>query len=71
MGYNARGADDETYKGVDVGGGGTETYVLSFLWVLKLVTCPVDGCLARTNNPGRLRENFMYQNWKFKAAIIK
>ena len=39
---------------VDISGGGTETYVMYFMQVLKLVSCPVDGCLARENNPGRL-----------------
>ena len=30
--------------GVDVSGGGLETYVVSFPRVLNSVTCPVDGC---------------------------
>ena len=33
--------------GVDVGVGRNETYVVSFPRVLKLVACPIDGCLER------------------------
>ena len=58
-------------RGVDVGGGGEETYVVFFPQVLKLVACPEDGFLERANNSGRLRENFMYQNWKSNVVIIQ
>ena len=34
-------------KGVDVRGGGAETYVVSFSWILKSVEYPVEG------NPGK------------------
>ena len=58
-------------RGVDVGGGGLETYVVSFLRILKLVECLVEGCLVKTNNPGRLRDHFMYQHWKSKVVILQ
>ena len=55
----------------DVGGGSSETYVVSLLRILKSVECPVEGCSSRANNPGRLREHFMYCHWKAKVAIVK
>ena len=58
-------------RGVDVNGGGPDTYVVSFLWVLELVAYLVDGCPERVNNPGRLREHFMYLHWKSKVVIIQ
>ena len=56
---------------VDVGGGGLEKYVVSFPQVLKLVVFPIDRSLASANNPGRLREQFMYRHWKAKVEIIQ
>ena len=56
--------------GVDVGGGVTETYVVSFPRVLKSVACLVDGCPERAHNPDRLRDNFMYPHWKAKVVIL-
>ena len=56
---------------VDVEEGGKETYMVFFPQVLKLVACPEDGFLERANNSGRLRENFMYQNWKSNVVIIQ
>ena len=47
-------------RGVDVGGGGPETYKVLFPRILRLVGCPLEGCLARANTPGRLRENIIY-----------
>ena len=44
-------------RGVDVGGGGLEVYN-----ILKLVECPVDGCLAKEKTLGRLREHFMFRH---------
>ena len=44
--------------------------MVSFLWILKLAGCPVEVFPVRANNPGRLRENFMYQHWKLKVAIV-
>ena len=58
-------------RGVDVRGGGSETYVVSLLQILKSVECPVEGCPARANNPGRLRYHFMYRHCKAKVAIIQ
>ena len=52
-----------TEQGVDIGGGVPETYVVSFLWVLKLVDFPVDECPERVKNQGRLREHFIYRHW--------
>ena len=50
--------------GVDVGGGGPETYRVYFLQVLMLVAFLVYRCPTRENNPGRLQKHFMYQHWK-------
>ena len=58
-------------RGAYVGGVGLETYKVSFPRILKLVECPVVGCLERAKPPGRLREHFMYLHWKSKVAIIK
>ena len=58
-------------RGVEVGGGGPETYVVSFPQALKSVACPVDGCPERAHNPVRLRENFMYWHWKAKISILQ
>ena len=57
-------------QGVDFGGGGQETYVLSFQRVLKSVTGPINRFLARVNIPGILREKFIYWHWKLKVEII-
>ena len=35
---------------VEVGGGGPETYKVSFPRILKLVECPMEGCPARGKN---------------------
>ena len=56
---------------VDVGGGGPETYVVSFLWLLKSVAFPVDGCSEKTNNLGRLRKHLMCWHWKAKVVITQ
>ena len=48
-------------RGVDIGRRGTETYVMSFLRILKSVECLVEGCPEREKNPRRLRKHFMYQ----------
>ena len=34
-------------RGVDISGGGTDTYVVSFFRELNSVVCPVYECLAR------------------------
>ena len=57
--------------GVDVGGGGAETYVLSLTCVLTLVKLLVEGCTARVHNPGSLRKHFMYRHRKYKIAILQ
>ena len=58
-------------RGVEFGGGGPETYKVSFPRILKSLECPVEGCPARGNTPGSLRGHFMYQHCKLKVAIIK
>ena len=50
-----------------LGVGGPETYAVSFMWILKLVNFLVEGCLARVNNPGRIRDHFMYLHWNSKV----
>ena len=47
-------------RGLVIGGGDLDTYKVLFLWILKSVGCPVEGCPERENTPGRLRENFIY-----------
>ena len=39
--------------------------------VLKLVVRLLYGCPERDNNPGRIRENFMYRHWKLKVVILQ
>ena len=33
--------------------------------------CPLEVCTARANNPGRIREPFLYQHWKLKVEILQ
>ena len=47
-------------RGVDVGGRGMETYVVSFPRIMKLVECQVEGYPAIANNPWRLMDHLMY-----------
>ena len=49
-------------RGVDVGGGSPETYVVYFPRILKLVEFPVKGCLESAKTPRILREIFMYRH---------
>ena len=56
---------------LDFGGGGLETYAVSFPQMLKYVACPVDGFLVREHDPGRFIENFMYRHWKLKIEILQ
>ena len=49
-------------RGVGVGGGGLETYRVSFPRVLKLVPCLVYRFPERANKLGRLREHLMHQH---------
>ena len=58
-------------RGVDVGRGGPETHRVSFPRVLKSVACSVDGCPPRKNNPGRIREHFIYRHWKSNVILIQ
>ena len=51
-------------QGVDVGGGGPETHVVSFPRMLKSVEFPLDGCPERAHKPERLREKFIYRHRK-------
>ena len=41
-------------RGVDVGGGGPEIYVVYFPRILKSVECPLEGCTARRTTQGGL-----------------
>ena len=41
-------------RGVDVGRGGSNTYVVSFPHVLISVACPVEGCPSMVHIPVRL-----------------
>ena len=58
-------------RGVNVGRGGTETYRVSFLQVLKSLAFPLAGCLERAEEPRRLREHFMYRQCKLRLEIIQ
>ena len=58
-------------RGVDIGGGGLETYVVSFPQILKSEECLAEGCLARENNSRRILEHFMYCQWKAKVEIVQ
>ena len=58
-------------RDVDIGGGGLQTYVVSFPQILNMVEFPVEGCPARENNLARLHENSMYRHWKLKVVIIQ
>ena len=58
-------------QGVEIGGGGMETYVVSFPQVFKSVTCVLEGCPAREHNPGRLRDHFMDRHWKSKSQSYR
>ena len=58
-------------RGVDVGGGGLETYVVFFPRILKSVKYLVEGCPAQKNKPGSIREHFMYLHWKAKVVIVQ
>ena len=48
-----------------------ETYVVSLPRVLLLMACPVEGCLVRANNLGRICEHFVYMHWKANIAILQ
>ena len=49
-------------RGVDARRGGMETYRVYFPRVLKSVAYLAEGFSARVNNPGRVREQFIYWN---------
>ena len=55
------------------GGGhrGRETYVVSFPHVLTLADCMMEGCPERAYTAVRIRENFMYRNWKPHVEILQ
>ena len=44
---------------------------MSFPQVLKSVIFPVDGFPERENNPGSLKEQFIYRHWKLEVAILQ
>ena len=48
-----------------------EVYKVSFLRILNLAECPVEGCPPRVKKPVRLRENFMFRHWKSKVTILQ
>ena len=56
---------------MNVGGGGLKVYKVSFSRILKLVDCPVEGCLAKAKTPGRLREHFMFCRCKSRVSILQ
>ena len=56
---------------MDVRGGLLEVYRVSIPWILKLVDCPAEGCLAKAKPPVRLREHFIFPHWKSKVAILQ
>ena len=58
-------------RGVGVGGGRPETYMVSFPRVLKSVACLVGRCPVRAHKPGRIRENFIYLHLKAQIAILQ
>ena len=58
-------------RGADVGGGGSETYMVSFLQNLKSLEWPVEGYMERLNTPGRLWDHFMYWHWKVEVAVVQ
>ena len=68
-GYNTR-ESPSIYLQEDVGRGGPDKYVVSFMRLLNSAECQVDGLLAGLNIKGRLREHFMYCPWKDKVDII-
>ena len=70
MGRTHRKIMTQTH-GVDVGGGGAETYLMSFPRILTLVEFLVEGCPSRAPKPVRLHENFMYRHWKSKISILQ
>ena len=55
---------------VDNGGGGRYTYMVYFPRFLNSVTCKVEGYPKRIHTLGRIREHFMYMNWKANVAIL-
>ena len=58
-------------RGVDEGWVRPTTYVVSFPRVLKLVKCPVPGCLEVVHSAGQLRENFMYRNFRSQVVVVQ
>ena len=56
---------------VDTGGGGRETYRVSFPRVLTLAACLVEVFPEMSHTPGRLQEHFMYLHWKDQVEIFR
>ena len=56
--------------GIDVRGGGLETYKVSLPRILKYLDFPVEVCLTITNTLGILGEPFTHQHWKSKVVIM-
>ena len=58
-------------RGVDVGRGGSTTYVVSLPRILKLVKYQVLGFPEKVNITGRMREQFMYRNFRSKIVVLQ
>ena len=56
---------------VDIRGGVIETYLVYFPCILNSVAYPVEGCPERSHTLERLREKFLYRNWKARVAILQ
>ena len=58
-------------RGVDKGGEGPTTNVMSFPRVLKSVKSPVPWCLAVAHSTGLIWENFMYRHFWSQVAVVQ
>ena len=54
-------------RGVEVWGVGLEAYKVSFLWILKSVGCPVEGCPARGKKSGKTEGAFNISTLKVEG----
>ena len=52
-------------------GEGRTTYVVSLPRVLQLIICPVPGCPTICYSAGRLREHFMFRNFRSRIAVVQ
>ena len=58
-------------RGVNVGGGGFTTYVVSLPRILKSMECSVPGCPVISYSADRMQENFMYRYACPKVAVLQ